>query len=83
MIEIPITIGHDYTKIIGTMNIDETKLPPTADFCFGLGVRVHEYFTDTNGVKVISKFDMVEVSIVDNLEYFNHLNKRYYNGQQF
>lgn len=38
MKNIPVTVGFDNKRIIGFMDVDESQLPPDAQFVFALGV---------------------------------------------
>lgn len=48
MIKVPILLGFDFEDPIGFVEIDETKLPPSADWHLGLGymrknIETHDY----------------------------------------
>lgn len=70
MIDVPVLIGFDQTKCIGTLHIDETKLPIMADYVFAISYRV-----DQAGPK--HQFDtikeLVAVSLQSDEEYFAYL----------
>ncbi len=77
MIKVPVTIGFDSTKIIGEMLINEKELPFSNEFCFALGVRVKDFIDDGKGNKLVTDFDLVEVSVVDNYKYMEYLTKEF------
>lgn len=64
MKEIPVVLGFDPRRQIGTLRIDETQLPPTPDFVFALG-----YTTKGSG----EGYELVAVSVVADSNYIRFL----------
>lgn len=65
MIKVPVYLNFSSAECIGTLNIDETKLPLTPDFCFALGYRI------TDGDR---RYELVEVSTVSDETYVKYVN---------
>ena len=61
---IPVTIGFDSAQTIGTMTIDETKLPPGANYHFALG-----YSAQRIADGVPTEVEVREVSLVDDSKF--------------
>lgn len=71
MITIPVTLGFDNSNIIGTMEVDETKLPPTTDYCFAIGY----YCKGVDDKGKVIDFELREISVVLDRSYRNYLDK--------
>lgn len=56
MIKIPVMLNFEYTRQIGTLEVDETQLPPIPKFCFSIGYSLLD--SDTG------KYELVCVSPV-------------------
>lgn len=63
IIELPVSIGFDNSKIVGKLIISKDALPPTPDYTFALGYR---YISGT-------EYELLEVSIVLDVYYARYL----------
>ena len=68
---IPCTVFFDKTRSpIGTLSIDERKLPKGADYVFAIGGIVKEKVGNK-----ITKFELLEISLVPDRNYKKYLEK--------
>jgi hypothetical protein len=58
MIKVPVLFGHHWKDPIGTLEIDETRLPPGAAWHLSLGYKILE--TDSSGRA--TRIELVDVS---------------------
>lgn len=72
-ITIPVTIGFDSSKVIGSMTIDSDKLPKDYDFVFSLGVKVEK--PTSNG------YELCMVGTVDDEVYYKYLSSLEVDGE--
>lgn len=69
MITIPICLKFDYSNIIGSITIDETKLPSTPNFCFTIGYLVKNISFDGN----ITDYALNIASVTSDSDYLKYL----------
>jgi hypothetical protein len=63
MITVPVVLGFDDRRKIGTLTIDEDALPETPDFVFALGYLSKDARLDANGRVVTTSYDLICVSV--------------------
>lgn len=75
---IPVTVGFDGKREpIGTMEIDETKLPAGCNYVFALGGMVNSGIPGTPCAEVKGDdFDLRQVAVVDDKDYLSFLRAR-------
>jgi hypothetical protein len=64
-----VTIDFDQNRTIGTLDIDETKLPKGDTYCFAIGGRKHD--------PQYGDFELMEISLVTDENYLKYLKSIY------
>lgn len=76
IIKVPVTIGFDTWQIIGYMEIDETKLPPSCGYVFSLGIRTLDNVDAPGSIPTgpyLGKYELIEVGLVTDENYIQYL----------
>lgn len=76
MITIPVLLGFDSTQLIGTLTLDETKLPPGVGYVFSLGYSPTEFEGDPLRDFNVKKADLMCVSLQSDEQYLAYLNSK-------
>lgn len=75
MMRIPVTLDFDQTKIVVFMEIDESKLPNTPNYCFSIGYSIpSEAIIDKD---TPMEHRLCEVSVIYELKYYEYLKSKY------
>lgn len=74
MIEVPIVINYDHTRVIGTAQIDETKLPKFMDYCLTLGYRAIDVNINSSEEDIGT---LTCLSVQANSAYYQYLRNEY------
>ena len=68
-IEVPVTIGFDMRKIVGTLKILKEALPSDVDWCFSLGYEVTDAFYDNDSNLVVNKYKLKTIGLIPDIKY--------------
>lgn len=71
MITVPVLIGFDQTRQIGTLNIDEKYLPEYSNYVFSIGYRANKLDLSPNRIDKVEA--LLEVSLLTDDQYIGFL----------